>query len=334
MSASRASAWRRGRHDLQDLLAKHGFIPGVAGHAAHGNLHFTLVARLDEEDGRARYSAFMTELVDLVVNTHDGSLKAEHGTGINMAPFVRAEWGDRATEIMWEIKALCDPFGVLAPNVILTRDDQVHLKALKSVPTIEDVTDSSHCIECGFCEPMCPSRNVTTTPRQRIALRREMARQPEESPVLRQLRAEYEYDGIETCAGDGTCAIPCPIGINTGALKRRFRQAEHGSQAQKVALSIARKWAHGGKARPAAVGAADIAPRSSGSSTIGLTAAARLVICEDLMPAVPGPMPRPAPGHLRRPGRRARPPSTSPPASTGSSAARSRPGTRPCRRPW
>jgi len=291
----------QGAHDLQDLLAKHGFIPGVAGHAAHGNLHFTLVARLDEEDGRARYSAFMTELVDLVVNTHDGSLKAEHGTGINMAPFVRAEWGDRATEIMWEIKALCDPFGVLAPNVILTRDDQVHLKALKSVPTIENVTDSSHCIECGFCEPMCPSRNVTTTPRQRIALRREMARQPEESPVLRQLRAEYEYDGIETCAGDGTCAIPCPIGINTGALMRSFRQAEHGSQAQGVALSIARSWGTVESLARVGLGAAEIASKVVGVSALGaLTSVLRGVLSEDLMPAVPGPMPRPALGRLPR----------------------------------
>ena len=98
-----------GARDLQALLAKHGFIPGVAGHAAHGNLHFTLVARLDEPEGRARYSAFMNEVVDLVVKKHDGSLKAEHGTGLNMAPFVDAEWGEKAAEMMWRIKALADP---------------------------------------------------------------------------------------------------------------------------------------------------------------------------------------------------------------------------------
>jgi D-lactate dehydrogenase len=285
----------QGAHDLQALLAKHGFIPGVAGHAAHGNLHFTLVARLDQEEGRTRYSAFMAELVELVVKTHDGSLKAEHGTGINMAPFVRAEWGDRATEMMWEIKALCDPFGVLAPNVILTRDDQIHLKALKSVPEIENVTDSSHCIECGFCEPMCPSRNVTTTPRQRIVLRREMARQPEESPVLRQLRADFEYDGIETCAGDGTCAIPCPIGINTGALMREFRKAEHGPQGEAVALSIAKRWGEVEAMARLGLGGAEMVARTVGVGVLsGLTTAARAVISEDLMPAVPGPMPRPA----------------------------------------
>ena len=289
----------QGAHDLQDLLSKHGFIPGVAGHAAHGNLHFTLIVRLDEEDGRARYSAFMTELVELVVNTYDGSLKAEHGTGLKMAPFVRAEWGDRATEIMWEVKALCDPFGVLAPNVILTRDDQIHMKAMKSVPTIENVTDSAHCIECGFCEPMCPSRNVTTTPRQRIALRREMARQPEGSAVLAKLRQQYGYDAIETCAGDGTCAIPCPIGINTGALMRSFRQAEHGPRAQAVALSVARNWGAVESLARVGLGAAEIAAKVAGVSTVsGVTSLLRNVISEDVMPAVPGPMPRPAPARL------------------------------------
>jgi D-lactate dehydrogenase len=289
----------QGAHDLQALLANHGFIPGVAGHAAHGNLHFTLVARLDEPEGRERYSAFMADVVDLVVNKHDGSLKAEHGTGINMAPFVRAEWGDELTEMMWHIKALADPCQVLAPNVILSRDSEVHLKALKSVPAIEDITGSSHCIECGFCEPVCPSRNVTTTPRQRIALRREMARQPSGSRVLRALQADYEYDGIETCAGDGTCAIPCPVGINTGALMREFRKAEHGPRSEAIALGIARRW--GAVEAVARVGlrAAEIASKVVGVKTLtALTGLARRVVSPDLMPSVPGPMPKPGKGRL------------------------------------
>lgn len=289
----------QGAHDLQELLARHGYIPGVAGHAAHGNLHFTLVARLDDPEDRARYSAFMTDLVDLVVNKHDGSLKAEHGTGRNMAPFVEAEWGHKATEMMWYIKALADPHGVLAPNVLLTRDQETHLKALKSAPAIEDVSGASHCIECGFCEPMCPSRNVTTTPRQRIALRREMARQPEGSAVLAKLQQQYEYDAIETCAGDGTCAIPCPIEINTGALMRSFRQAEHGVQAQATALSIARNWGTVESLARVGLGAAEIVAKVAGVSVLGgVTSLLRGVISEDLMPAVPGPMPKPAPGRL------------------------------------
>jgi FAD linked oxidases, C-terminal domain len=118
----------QGAHDLQALLAKQGFLPSIAGHAAHGNLHFTLIAKLDEEEGKARYSAFMKELVELAIRKHDGSLKAEHGTGINMAPFIIDEWGEKAADMMWRIKSLADPKAILAPDVILTRKSDVHLQ--------------------------------------------------------------------------------------------------------------------------------------------------------------------------------------------------------------
>ncbi len=284
-----------GARDLLLLQEKHGFVAGVAGHAAHGNLHFLLVAKLDEEEGRARYSAFMDEMVDLVVRKHDGSLKAEHGTGINMAPFLQAEWGEKATAMMWRIKELADPHGVLGPNVILTRKPQIHLAALKSVPPIENISDATQCIECGFCEPVCPSRNITTTPRQRIALRREMARQPECSPVLERLQKDYEYDAIQTCAGDGTCSLRCPIGINTGSLMREFRKLERSEEAEKLALRIARNWGLVERASRIGLSASAIVQKFAGVAPLrALTGAARAVISSDLIPSVPGPMPRPA----------------------------------------
>jgi D-lactate dehydrogenase len=280
-----------GAQDLQELLSKHGFLPNAAGHAAYGNLHFTLTPRLGDPADRDRYAAFMADLVTLVVDKYDGSLKAEHGTGINMAPFVRHEWGDKATDMMWRIKKLADPHGVLAPNVILTSDDGINLKQFKSAPPIEDI--ATHCIECGFCEAVCPSRNITTTPRQRIVLRREMARQPEGSALLVRLQDDYEYDGIETCAADGSCAIPCPVQINTGALEKMFRRAESTPRRERAALSIARRWATAEKLARTAVGAADIVQRTIGAGALtGLTAAARLVVSDDLIPSVPGPMPR------------------------------------------
>ena len=280
-----------GAQDLQELLSKHSFLPNTAGHAAYGNLHFTLTPRLADSRDRERYAAFMADLVTLVVDKYDGSLKAEHGTGINMAPFVRHEWGEAATDMMWRIKKLADPHGVLAPNVILTRDDGINLKSFKSAPAIED--EAVHCIECGFCEAVCPSRNVTTTPRQRIVLRREMARQSEGSPLLARLQDEYEYDGIETCAADGSCAIPCPVQINTGALEKTFRRAESTPRREKAALMIARRWAAAEQLARTAIGAADIIQRTIGVRALtGLTAAARLVVSDDLIPSVPGPMPR------------------------------------------
>jgi FAD/FMN-containing dehydrogenase/Fe-S oxidoreductase len=270
---------------------KHSFLPNTAGHAAYGNLHFTLTPSLADQGDRERYAAFMSDLVTLVIDSYDGSLKAEHGTGINMAPFVRHEWGEKATDMMWRIKKLADPHGILAPNVILTHDDGINLKSFKSAPPIEDV--AVHCIECGFCEAVCPSRNVTATPRQRIVLRREMARQPEGSPLLARLQDEYEYDGIETCAVDGSCAIPCPVQINTGALEKSFRRAESTPRREKTALMIARRWATAERLARTAVGAADVIQRTIGVRALtGLTAAARLVVSNDLVPSVPGPMPR------------------------------------------
>ncbi len=285
----------QGAKDLQELLSKHGFIPGVAGHAAHGNLHFTLVADFGDPQSKKRYAAFMEELVDLVVNKYNGSLKAEHGTGLNMAPFVEPEWGAKATSMMWRIKELTDRKGILGPNVILTRNAKIHLENLKSVPQIEGVTGSSQCIECGFCEPVCPSRNVTTTPRQRIVLRREMARQSPGSPMLARLQEEYQYDGIETCAGDGTCAIPCPIGINTGALIREFRAMETTPTADKIALRVAENWSTVEKVSRVSLSAARAFYALFGAKPLtALTGVARAVANPDLIPSVPGPMPRAA----------------------------------------
>ncbi len=174
-----------GARDLQALLGEHGFLAGVAGHASAGNLHFMLTPDFAKQEDLERYEAFMSKLVELIVGKYDGSLKAEHGTGINMAPYVEREWGERATELMWRVKRLADPDGVLSPGVVLNRDPGAHLRNLKTTPPIEE--SATACVECGFCEPVCPSRNLTTTPRQRIVLRREMARQPAGSPVQRAL---------------------------------------------------------------------------------------------------------------------------------------------------
>lgn len=284
-------------HDLQALLGKHGFIPGVAGHAAYGNLHFTLTPVLADEADKARYDRFMSEFVDLVLNKYDGSLKAEHGTGLNMAPFVRLEWGDKATDMMWRVKQLADPHGVLAPNVLLSDIAGLHLRSFKSTPEIEEV--ATHCIECGFCEPVCPSRNVTMTPRQRIVVRREMARQPKGSSLLAQLQDEYGYDGIDTCAADGTCAIPCPVSIDTGILIKGFRAQESTDRGEKVALRLAQRWATVEELTRRGLAAIDVVSGTVGERALaGLTGALRKIVSTDLVPAIVGPMPRPAPSTL------------------------------------
>ncbi len=279
--------------DLQALLAKHEFLVGVAGHASAGNLHFQLTPDFSKPEDLQRYERFMEELVELIVGKYDGSLKAEHGTGVNMAPYVEREWGAKATEMMWQIKQLADPLGVLNPGVVLNRDPGVHLKHLKSQPQIEEL--AAHCVECGFCEPVCPSRNTTTTPRQRIVIRREMARQPEGSPVFEALLADYEYDALQTCAADGSCQGACPVAIDTGALMKEFRRRERSDREEAVALTVAERYAAVERAARAGLGAAGAVAAIAGERRVAkLGELLRRRVSSELIPALPAKLAPPA----------------------------------------
>ncbi|MEX1219086.1 MAG: FAD-binding and (Fe-S)-binding domain-containing protein, partial [Solirubrobacterales bacterium] len=286
-----------GAEDLRSLLAEHGFLNGVAGHASVGNLHFMLTPDFSKSEDLERYEAFMGKLVELICNKYEGSLKAEHGTGINMAPYVELEWGKKATKLMWRVKELADPTGALNPGVVLNRDPDCHLQNLMTTPPIEEVATT--CVECGFCEPVCPSRNLTTTPRQRIVLRREMVRQGGDTPVRRALLEEFEYDAIETCATDGACELACPVGIDTGAFMKEFRKAQKSPREQKNALKVAENWdkveslARGGLKFGGAM------QKVIGEGGVrGLTGAARKLVSDDLMPAWGENMPAAAPPKL------------------------------------
>ncbi len=281
--------------DLQALLTEHGFLPGVAGHASAGNLHFMLTPDFAKREDLERYDAFMEGLIELVIDRYDGSLKAEHGTGLNMAPFVEREWGEKATELMRRIKRLADPDAVLGPGVVINDDPGVHLKNLKTTPAIEDVVNT--CVECGFCEPVCPSRHLTTTPRQRIVLRREMARQAPGSPVLEALLEQYEYDALETCAADSTCVLVCPVGIDTGKFVKELRARQHSARAEKVALRLAERWDSVERVARTGLRTGDRG-RVARRAVRGASRAARRALSSELVPEWPPNMPAPAPAEL------------------------------------
>ena len=225
--------------ELQALFKKYRYSEAIIfGHALAGNLHFVFTQNFTDPAEIQRYSDFMDEVCTLVVERYDGSLKAEHGTGRNMAPFVEMEWGEQAYELMWEIKRIFDPQTVLNPDVILTRNQNTHIENLKPIPEADDLVDP--CIECGFCEPVCPSKNFTLTPRQRIVIMRELKRQQRDGkqPEYQTLLDDYQYMGVDTCAADGLCSLACPVGINTGDLSRKLRSernAKHAGKARWVA---------------------------------------------------------------------------------------------------
>lgn len=222
--------------DVQGLFRKHGYDNGIIfGHAKDGNIHFVVTQTFATAEEIARYDRFMQDVVELVVKKYDGALKAEHGTGRNMAPFVQVEWGEEAYAIMKRLKTAVDPRGLLNPGVIINEHPEAHLQHLKRMPSVEAEVDK--CIECGFCEPSCPSRQLTASPRRRIVARRvlENFKAEGKSEAYAQLAKEFQYDGLDTCAVDGLCAVNCPVSINTGDLVKHLRVDTHSALENKVA---------------------------------------------------------------------------------------------------
>ena len=211
--------------DLQHLFTDFGYSDGaVFGHAKDGNLHFLINQAFNTGSDVAHFDQFVHAMVNLVSGKYDGALKAEHGTGRNMAPFVETEWGSEAYAIMRDLKSLFDPDHMLNPGVMINPDPQSHVTHLKTMSLVSPEVDK--CIECGFCESKCPSRRLTLTPRQRIVVQREVARMRLAGSSAEELDSvidDFSYAGIDTCAVDGLCATACPVSINTGDLTRRLR---------------------------------------------------------------------------------------------------------------
>ncbi len=227
--------------DLQQLFVKYEYHNAIIfGHAKDGNIHFVISQAFDTPEEIDRYDRLLKDVVNLVLQKYNGTLKAEHGTGRNMAPFVEKEWGGAIYNIMKAIKEIVDPENLLNPGVIINDDPTAHLKSLKELPKVEEEVD--RCMECGFCEHMCPSRDITLTPRKRIVVRRELLnlKNKGNQPDYQLLLDQYQYQGLDTCAVDGLCATACPVDINTGDLVKRLRRENHSDFANKTALNIAK----------------------------------------------------------------------------------------------
>ena len=198
----------------------------IFGHAKDGNLHFTASMDINKPEGVKHFDGLLQDMAELTVGKFNGSLKAEHGTGRNMAPFVEYEWGGELYQIMWKIKQIADPDGILNPDVLLTKDQKLHIKNLKPIPVVDDSIDL--CVECGFCEPICPSAGLTLTPRQRIVIARELKITKNDPEIDRRILLEdIDYNSNKTCAADGLCEIMCPVNINTGIFVKTLRKDTH-----------------------------------------------------------------------------------------------------------
>ena len=282
---------------LQGLLQEHGYAEGIIfGHALDGNVHFVFTQDFAVRPEVERYRRFLEAVAELVLNRFGGSLKAEHGTGRNMAPFVAREWGPTAYALMRRVKQLFDPACILNPGVLLNDDPGVHLKDLKPLPETHELVD--RCIECGFCEPSCPSRALTLTPRQRIAVRREISRlrrTGEDPRRARRLERDFEYQGNETCATDGLCATGCPVSIDTGKLVKALRAEARGPAAVAVARAVAEHYGAALAAARAGMAAADLARSAVGVGAVAGLSRGLHRLSGGRLPIWNALVPRPAP---------------------------------------
>jgi len=261
--------------DLQALLHAHGYREAIIfGHALEGNLHFVFTQDFSTEAEVQRYGKFMDEMAQLVVRKYDGALKAEHGTGRNMAPFVELEWGRDGLLLMQEIKRLFDPDNLLNPGVILSDDERAHLRHLKPLPPADPLVD--RCIECGFCEPQCPSARLTFTPRQRIVGLREIARVEAGGGDASAARREFRWLALDTCAACGLCATACPVGIETGGLIKQIRREQTGAAKRRIGDLVAGHYGATTAAVRAGLAGADLLHAALGTRAMSaLTGGAR-----------------------------------------------------------
>jgi D-lactate dehydrogenase len=266
--------------DLQDMFERFGYSDASCfGHALEGNLHLVFSQGFRTKEEVQRFSDLMEEMCYIVATKHSGSLKGEHGTGRNVAPFVEMEWGTKAYDLMWELKGLFDAERVLNPGVILNRDPDAHKKFLKPSPLASELVD--RCIECGFCESNCPSRDLTLTPRQRIASYKEIARlkglgesaSAAEKERLTVFQQSYDYDGDATCAADGMCQEKCPVKINTGEMIKSLRAKEMDGdlRASKAADAVASHFGALNSAVPKLLDAVSLAHRILGPKPLEWT---------------------------------------------------------------
>lgn len=230
---------------LKDLFKRLGYADAVLyGHALDGNFHIVFSQDFNSTSEVQKYADMMDELADIVVNKFDGSLKAEHGTGRNMAPFVEKEWGEAAYKIMLKIKDIFDPHKLINPGVIINENPKIHLENLKPLPAANEIIDK--CMECGFCEPNCVAEGLTLSPRQRIVIAREISRLKalgEDPSRLKQMLDDAKYYSDETCATDGLCGLVCPVKIDTGKFIKHGRHEEASDTAKKVASYIGNRMA-------------------------------------------------------------------------------------------
>lgn len=309
--------------ELQVLFDKHNYEGAVIfGHAKDGNIHFLVTEDFDGPVSMKRYEDFTEDMVQLVLD-RQGTLKAEHGTGRIMAPFVQRQYGDELYQAMWRVKRSCDPASILNPGSVLTDDPDQHLKDIKRTNPVRPVIDD--CVECGYCEPVCPSQHLTTTPRQRIVVQRAIAQAQAEgdAALVAELERDQRYSVVQTCAVDGMCQTACPVQINTGDLVRNLRAEAAPKVLDFAWKQAARVWDPFTRVASVGMTVVDKVPTPLVRGVLGV---ARKVTSADLIPTLSAELP--PGGEVRRPQHSSSPEAVFMPACVGTMFASGKDGSK------
>lgn len=228
--------------DIEILLLKNSYEKIVFGHALFGNFHLLFSVDFSNEKEKEKYDSFMIDLFSIVVRRYNGSMKGEHGTGRNVSPFVEKEWGQSCYRLMEKIKEIFDPKNLMNNEVIFNHDKKSYLKDISTIEEVDPTIDN--CVECGFCEPVCPSRNIALNPRERIAVLREVENKESKfsKKDLKNIKKEFNKKGVNTCGIVGVCGIACPIGIDTGNMIKKINIRKKNKIEKKIAEFFARRF--------------------------------------------------------------------------------------------
>ncbi len=152
--------------EVQKVGEKHGFRIASFGHVGDGNIHAVLLLDARKKEHWEKGREIAKDFIDVTLKL-DGTLTAEHGTGMAKSPYMVEELGV-GQDIMRTIKQALDPNGILNPGKMgvddLVRDIYDYFAFTDLLERPDEVesygkdTDDEifACIQCGFCRLGCP----------------------------------------------------------------------------------------------------------------------------------------------------------------------------------
>lgn len=103
---------------LEKMAAEYAITIVSFGHAGNGNIHVNLLGDPDKAGEKTRMESCLDQVFRTVLEL-GGTLSGEHGIGIEKMSFVGLEVEPATLDMMWRVKHLFDPAGIMNPGKTL-----------------------------------------------------------------------------------------------------------------------------------------------------------------------------------------------------------------------